>query len=526
MDQFITCNGLDCTLCSLLQTVSGVFRWLLGISAVIAVLVLVISGLIYILNSGSKRNFFLAKRSVVYSVYGFIFALIAFVAVHTSIWLVGGTPQKNWWKFECSVNNDIILSDNNVTTNKIATKTDSRLATEIEDEAPILTNVASLNRLADSKSKIAVFNTENLNAQNLRQDLLNLGTGTKIRFLAGAKSGTPEELAAFTAMENGFINKLTSQYRLAELSKKFHDSVSLSRDDGDLTIDTGENVSSLSGSYWGLDPELENRIDQIIKQLLLRTTQNVIAYKNARSEGSLNECVDTGGEWKEFPNECTARKQIYGKQSIRCSDIENPAMGCQCPEGNYLTGGVCIKKEDLSSQSTIKKQENPDLCSGKVLIDRTCPATRCEGSNLVHYPDSGADQCVNGAYKEYSCEATGGEYNATCDQMKNLTDETDKENLAKQDPNTYNRFKIISTAINPKIARTTGVSRATTMEQPAPVEAAVLEQVATRELTPETVAQVAIQVVRMAQAERVIQVAQAEATKLLEIKQPAGHHPT
>jgi len=449
MSPFVVCSGLDCSICSLLESVSVAFRWLLGVSAVTASFVLVAGGIIYLLNGTQKKYASYAKKTVTHAVSGFIFVLISFISVHTLIWVVGGPSQKSWWKFECNVNSENLLSGQDTASpNRIASIKISPLAAETEDKAPVLEGIGSLNKLTDSGGKIAVLEANAMDSQNLRQDLLNLHTGEKIRFLAGAQNITPEELQAFVKFENGYADNDIGRYDLGELLGKFQGVIDFSRDDGDLTIDAVDgDRTGPSGSYWGLDPDLNDVLDQIIQLLAKRTNQKIIAYKNARAEGSLNSCIDSGGDWKEFFNECTARKQIYGKGNIRCSQIHNPTMGCQCPKGKFLVNGNCIKDEN---SPTDEKEFPSGYCSGTALQERVCPATRCEGDNLATYPESGKDECINGVLKKHSCAAVKSEYNATCVRIKDVNDLAERENIAQKDPRTYDKLKESFSRSDPK----------------------------------------------------------------------------
>lgn len=443
MDQLVTCSGLDCSVCSFLESASFVFRWLLGLSAALAVLALIIGGLVYLLNKGNKGQLQRAKTYISYVIVGFVFTLIAFISVHTIIWFVGGKNFKSWWKFECNVN---IITE---TLNKSLPETDylkniSFLQSELEDEASLLASISSLSELSNSDYKAASLNLENLDPESLRQDLLTLNTGEQIKFLAGAADLNPEELLTFLKMQNGYSDDSTDKYNFADLSNKFQELVNFSRDDGDLTVNGQGVLSSLSGTFGGTDPQTSIILDKLQGLLSKRTNQSIIAYKNARSEGTLSSCIDTGGDWKEFRNECAARRQIYGKQNIKCSPINNPTMGCVCPRGNSLVGGACIKNKELNDPAAIEKiikNENPASCSGKSLIERVCPATRCEGANLVTYPQSGADQCEIDFVKRHSCAAVKSQYNATCDQLRQVPGLADKENIAKKNSNTYSQLK-------------------------------------------------------------------------------------
>lgn len=391
-----------------------------------------------------------AKKFASYSISGFIICLIAFVAVHASIWVIGGKNQNNWWRFECEVNTSVISQ------NPPIAKT-PKLLSEIEDGMQILTNISNLSDLISSTYKTALLNADNLSSENLRQDLLSMNSGDKIKLFLAEKGATEDELIAYIKLSNGFIDKSTKGYDLDKLTEKFQNVADLRKDDGDLTIqsDNKDNLPDINGSYWGQDPGITDKLNSLVGYLDQNSgSKNIVASKDARSDGSLNECIDSGGDWKEFRNECLARTKNYGRENLNCSTVYNPTMGCQCPTGKILINGKCGDSSGKTSDGTASEQENrqgnenqdypennPDNCSGTYLFDRTCPATRCEGNNLVTYPPSGKDTCQDGNIKYYSCTPTNKQYNAACEQMKETTDTNQQQDIAKKDPNLYKQLQ-------------------------------------------------------------------------------------
>jgi hypothetical protein len=438
MDQFVSCNGLDCNVCSLLESTSNIFRWLLGISAVLAVLFLIFGGFFYLFSRGDKNRLQEARIIANYTVFGFVFALISFIAVHTLIWSIGGSSAGSWWKFDCQIHTDVV------------TKTISvlpKLATEIEDDLPILTNIASLSDLINSNFKIALLDAENMNAENWRQDLLSMDSENKIRLFMEDKGVSQEELAAFVKLSNGFFDDSTKNFDLDDLSKKFQNIADINRDDGDITIKTDPKtkLSKIDGSFWGEDSDISDKLQSLIGYLgQNNNNKDIVVGKNARQEGTMSSCIDSDGDWKEFRNECLAKAKVHGYENLKCSTVYNPTMGCQCPSDRYFIDGTCADKRSVDEIKN-KKSE----CSKDELFTRTCPATRCEGSNLVTYPPSGKDTCEDGKVKYYSCTATNTRYDSTCDKIKYVTDINQKQNIANQNPNTYNQLKDYFNRSNP-----------------------------------------------------------------------------
>jgi len=451
MDQIVTCGGVDCSVCFLLESASILFKWLLGTSFAVSALIVVLGGLAYIFDLGKKNYIYQAKRILHFATAGFVAVLISFIAVQTVIWAIGGKIQGSWWQFNCTVDESAVFSNNTGSSERA--KKVPVLTNEKEDAKPIIENTYNLSDLQIKNAKIATLDVKNLNPLNLRQDLLSLNTGEEIRFLAGAKDVKPEEIAAFTKLLNGFVDNGENGYNVDELTKKFQDVVTVRKDDGDLTITSSNDLTNAYGSYWSGDPVIEKKLDTIISFLGNQTSQKIIAFKNARSEGSLNLCLDSGGDWREFPNECTARKEVYGKEKIRCSAISNPTLGCDCP-GNYTlsSDGVCVKKEappkdsaglPENTQNIIEKASDDfldnyynqtDLCAGVFLQERLCPATRCDNNgNITVYPPSGKDQCAGGAIKTYSCEPLFAPHSdPSCAAIKDVSSSTELEKRAAE----------------------------------------------------------------------------------------------
>jgi type IV secretory pathway VirB2 component (pilin) len=81
-------TGAGETIYTLLQRVANT---LLGISAVVAVIFLIIGGLRYVISAGNADSVETAKNTVLYSVIGLVIILLAFVIVNIITKLVGGS---------------------------------------------------------------------------------------------------------------------------------------------------------------------------------------------------------------------------------------------------------------------------------------------------------------------------------------------------------------------------------------------------------------------------------------------------
>ncbi|KKR27950.1 MAG: hypothetical protein UT60_C0031G0001, partial [candidate division CPR2 bacterium GW2011_GWD2_39_7] len=67
---------------------------LLSVSAIIAVIFLIIGGLRYVISAGNADSVESAKNTILYSVIGLIIILLAYVIVKIVINLVGGQPEQ------------------------------------------------------------------------------------------------------------------------------------------------------------------------------------------------------------------------------------------------------------------------------------------------------------------------------------------------------------------------------------------------------------------------------------------------
>ncbi|MBM3256634.1 MAG: hypothetical protein FJZ04_04175, partial [Candidatus Moranbacteria bacterium] len=100
-NQIVSCSGLDCSVCSLLEAFQHAFNWLLGLSAVTAVFLVTLAGLLYIFSLGKHKSLLKAKRSAKYAVAGLVFVLTAFLAVNTLFFLFGAASADNWFQIDC-----------------------------------------------------------------------------------------------------------------------------------------------------------------------------------------------------------------------------------------------------------------------------------------------------------------------------------------------------------------------------------------------------------------------------------------
>lgn len=441
-DSLVTCSF--CTVCDLLGTVGNTINFLLGVTLVLAVFFVVVSGLIRILSIGNKDKIALAKNGLKYSIIGLTICIVAWVAIH-SFYQVIGYKGSNWWQIDCQE----VSGENE-------TKVSSKKYSDLKDLVP----AASVNELLNENKKIDVIDLSAIELENLKQDLSLLKPGERLRLLVSYEDASDKDLNDYANLLSGFNNQINNQ--AGKLKDKFQEAASFNMYDGGGAVFGSGEYSDLTS-----DPAEENfsePFNKLVQRLAEKGIKKIVVLKSGNSELNQANCVDSEGDWIEFKNECLSQKQICGKQGLGCSDVSNPVSGCQCQPGSCLVNGKCVKNNIIATDGlnpqgekdedgdgapnssdkclgTPKGQKtNKDTagasygcsCSQLVLSSRSCPATRCEGANLATYPPSGQDQCSGGVITQYSCNPTSSVYNSTCDQTQNIDDFNDKAKQIQQ----------------------------------------------------------------------------------------------
>ncbi len=458
MEQLVTCSGMNCSLCTLLETTSALFSWLIGTASAVSILFLVIGGFLYLNSFGNEEKITKAKKTLKSSLIGLVISLVSFLVIGVVFQILGANNEKNWWNWECEIDESNAPIENSIS--KLPPqKIFSESTDSIEDSSPIIKEMAGLNEIVSEGKKIGIFDLSKVNADNLKQDILNIFSGDSFRLLAVDKNLSDEDIADYTLMENGYADSLNSTEKKA-LVEKVEKIADFRKDDGDVTIIKDDVDSTL----WWSDPQINSKIKGIIDSLEEKDDVKIVAYKDSRTQGTLDRCIDSEGDFREFNNECEAKKSTCGNENLNCSNIKNTTMGCACPEGTCSLNGKCVKKnifEEAKNFETIignneqnetieEKDDDGDgilneldncsntpggetvnsdrstyyygcSCSQIDLIFRACAENRCEGENWVDYPSSGRDTCSNGVVSKHSCSPfLSSNYDDRCVASKNF----------------------------------------------------------------------------------------------------------
>jgi hypothetical protein len=113
MENIVSCQGSDCNVCSLLETISNLYNYILGTSFALAVLILIIAGFAYLGSTGNK--IFLEKSRLFLKgvLFGFVFILLGWLIIHAIIKFSGYINAGAWWQFRCNTENqqESIIND-------------------------------------------------------------------------------------------------------------------------------------------------------------------------------------------------------------------------------------------------------------------------------------------------------------------------------------------------------------------------------------------------------------------------------
>lgn len=109
-----------CTLCHLIIGIKGLIDYGMNIMVFVAIIMIVISGIIYIISSGDEGMMGTAKGLLKNTLIGFALILGAWLIVNTTMWILGtrndlGIQKQGWTNFSCST---VSRADQNQSTNQ------------------------------------------------------------------------------------------------------------------------------------------------------------------------------------------------------------------------------------------------------------------------------------------------------------------------------------------------------------------------------------------------------------------------
>lgn len=100
----MSCNGLDCSICHLVETISYAITLLTGISFAVATLFLVIAGLVRIFSHGNKSLLEKSKKRAKASLIAFFLILTSWLIIGEVFRSTGALNGDQWWFINCEEN--------------------------------------------------------------------------------------------------------------------------------------------------------------------------------------------------------------------------------------------------------------------------------------------------------------------------------------------------------------------------------------------------------------------------------------
>lgn len=315
--QWVTCSGLDCTACGLIQMVVNIFYYLTWyIAFPLAVLFLVIGGFIYIGSRGNERWMSFAKRGIMYTIGGFIVSILAFMAINTLVQVLGGSDNGIWSKFECG-------SESSASLKKLPES-----------------NIASLTESAKSGGQLSGKLAKNTSANDIIQ-LMNKLDPSDMLVFESELQGTRKVLMT--------VGKNNGQMQLLHIDRSTINQILSDRQTS--SIINAAQANNLDAAL----QELVNEISQVTAKIIASNHDLFVIITGKPDSASVSsilsaiskadQCVNSGGAWYRFSDICTAQKEKC--DATKCTPSGNNLVAdCKCPSDQCLRGGQCVKRTE------------------------------------------------------------------------------------------------------------------------------------------------------------------------------------
>jgi len=325
----VLCNGMDCNLCSLLETLSGFFNWLLVISSVVAVAFLVWGGMMYLFSFGKKKSVEKSKETLKKVLSGFTFVIISWIVV-SSLFRLLGASKNNWWEVDClSGRSDLIEKEGN--SNQKGSQIDpEKIISSINVGGEIGGKIREENVVPDLEYIIS-----NISEDNLVVILDGTGETFDPWVVFGKTDGVLEIIYADTAK----IKKMAFAQ-----SKFFPVLVKEAKASNEEIGEVAETIKQL---IFGLIEERKNQFLYILKKPSdFVITPSTIPYslptKLIGPVKKLVNCIESGGKWHRIAGKCLVDEKGGANGDCLSEDLDYPIDKCVCPSNKVLDStGFC-----------------------------------------------------------------------------------------------------------------------------------------------------------------------------------------
>jgi len=439
-----------------LQLAQNIFNWLVGISAAVAILMVIFAGFSFLLRNSDKKLLNQNKVYLKYSISGFVVVLVSFWVFNVIYLTLGAKDKDSWFRIDCT-------QERTFSEKKTPEKTSDQVIWTNNLGLTIIGG-SSIQGALDDSQKIIKLDLPNFDANNLLLDALKLNPEQVIKLISTDKSAVPADIIQYINGQKGYpvgTREANSGDRAAgnlsgkevlEIKEGSQGAITAASNGQEIVVDPGNSDKM---------KEFREFLKGVLEQIKAKDN-DVYAYNAANQESyswsDQDSCEAGGGVWTTFANECEARQAVCGQESLQCSKTKNGLSGCQCPESSCLRFGKCVEitPANLNSESSdsdgdgvsdksdycpktpkgekVDQSSSSDMkgcsCSQITLQARECPATRCEGSNLVKYSGNAKDKCLNGKIIKDPCNPTGIEYNQQCNELKDISQVSNMNQVA------------------------------------------------------------------------------------------------
>jgi hypothetical protein len=466
----VSCTGSDCSLCSLLETVSRGYNFFLAVSCAVAVLVLIVAGVNYLLNGGDWGRIQKSKYFFKSVLIGFAVVLAGWLVVQTVIKTIGYQNAGGWWEFQCgteagqSAKEQASGSQNPAYYDSLKTFPDLTAFMKSGERAAKLTGpidalafASQVNSLKDGEVLhfLAPVKVDSTNgSENLYLPLLSVvknGGQVKLRStgeywnlvqnswpktakvadnkvdgktaalldkLLGTNSFT-DDRSLITSGGNALGGTdLTGLYgSIADLLKGSGDRTE-NQTVTDLSQASLSDLIAMAGSYSpGENPTVTDKLISTLTTQVLKMVSGVVVEKEDTGTAVAGSviagwrCESSGGTWKE--NKCACPDQQVLGTDLRCHDAAALKAECEKSGGAWQTGSDEVK-QTLACGSAKNISDTLPVPEWQQNAERAGESDVVSGSGFCACP---GDSCLSG---EGICLAGGGDQDG--DKVTNNVD--------------------------------------------------------------------------------------------------------
>jgi|GEM_PF-1724667 len=366
-NSMVACSGSDCGVCSILETVSNVYNFLVGASSAVAILVLVLAGLVYIFTTGRKRYFQKAKLYARSGIIGFALVLAGWLVVRTLFFISGFENKGSWWRFQCGQN----LSDSSV-----GTRHGAFLQNEYSNNLKTFPDFVSYLESGEKSAKIS----GHFDAPSFANQLENLKEGEKLTFYLPARyrngSGLALQRDSAGTAENNHGGDGTEVQIPFLAGYKSSEGFQISNKDivnyltGTLNdVSNNGDISLLGSSGNALSPRDKS---ELIRQLTLSLARSIVS--GSQNSGDIFSEANLPASLKYFMENGKFEKDADRVEAIKYLSDGLQKLREQSSNSKNDTGaGAANSTDDLFTEVVNEATDIALSKAGAVVVEKSGP---------------------------------------------------------------------------------------------------------------------------------------------------------